>query len=78
MHSDVYKSIWFKLDMMMDIIELYILLQILLTLIQRSQECKKVKMFAPFISKFLIHLDGIWHTVEISLVAISDRFHGNR
>ena len=32
MHSDVYESIWFKLDMMIDTTELYILITVYVTL----------------------------------------------
>ena len=46
MHSDVYKWIWFKLDMMVDTILLHILYHLIdldLDLDWRSQKCKKAK-----------------------------------
>ena len=46
MHSHVYESIWFKVGMMIDTIELYILILtlLILTLIQGHRSTKKKKV----------------------------------
>ena len=56
MHLDVYVWIWFKLSMMIDTIELYILI-LVWPLLWRSQECKKAKDYLPIISQ---NFQSIW------------------
>ena len=51
MQSDVYESIWFKCNMMIDTIDLYTVYTSLidLNLDSRSNECNKAKPSAPII-----------------------------
>ena len=61
-HSDVHKSIWFKLGMTIDIIELHSLIHVQVTLFQGYRSARN--FCAKYLTKFSVDLHGIWCTVE--------------
>ena len=69
MHWAVYKSVWFKLGMLIGTTELYILILIFVTLslTRITVRCKSKIVCAIYLSKFLMDLDGICYAVEICL-----------
>ena len=69
MHSEVHKSIWFKLGMVIDIIVMYILILVFLTVtftVHRS--ARKQNTSAPMISQ---SFELIWMEIGILLIHIS-------
>ena len=67
MHLDVYGPNQFKLGMILDDIEPFIFILVLVTMTDlRSQVCGGRKNFRPtYLKKFLVDLDGMWCTVEV-------------
>ena len=67
MHSDVYKWIRFKLDLMIDTIVLYTLMLVflILILIQGHKSVRKQNVCTNYLTKLSIDLNGIWHTVRL-------------
>ena len=61
MHSNVYESIWFKLGVMIDTIEFYILILNLwtLALIQGHRSARKQKHLPQLTDNVFIDFDGI-------------------
>ena len=55
-HSDIYESIWFKLGLMTDTVELYILILVLLTLtlIQGHRSARKQKLWRQLSHKVFL------------------------
>ena len=67
MSSDVYKPVCFKRGVMIDNIELCVFVLSDFELDSSSQGCEKAKNFlANLLTKFLINLYGMQHTVEAS------------
>ena len=63
-HSVVCETIWFKLGVMKDSIDLYIfvLVTVNLTFIQGHRDARDLKLLcqlSPYLAKFLVDLDGI-------------------
>ena len=65
-HIIIYELIWFKLGMIVDSIELYILIlvSVTLTLIQGHSDAWSKTFYTSYITKFSTDLDGIWYTFE--------------
>ena len=68
MHTDVYESIWLKLDIMIDTGDVSYFDGSLfdLDLDWRSQKCEKAELVCQlgWFSKFSMGFDGIWYGVE--------------